>query len=32
VQKMLARALGVPKRDVTLVRGATTRQKVFRIG
>jgi uncharacterized protein YggU (UPF0235/DUF167 family) len=32
VQKMLARALGVPKRDVTLVWGATARQKVFRIG
>lgn len=32
VQKMLARAMGVPKSALELVRGATARQKVFRIG
>ncbi|SNS50019.1 DUF167 domain-containing protein [Tropicimonas sediminicola] len=30
VQKLLARALGVPKSSLTLVRGAKARDKVFR--
>lgn len=29
VTKLLAKALGVPARDLTLVSGATSRQKVF---
>ncbi|SFP81379.1 DUF167 domain-containing protein [Tranquillimonas alkanivorans] len=31
VQKLLARALGVPKSRLTLVRGAKARDKVFRV-
>lgn len=31
VQKLLARALGIAPTRLTLVRGATTRDKVFRI-
>lgn len=31
VAKLLARALGVPKSRLALVRGATSRDKVFRI-
>ncbi|WP_322864995.1 DUF167 domain-containing protein [Aquicoccus sp. G2-2] len=31
VQKMLAKALGVPKTQLELIRGATGRDKVFRI-
>lgn len=31
VQKLLARALGVPKSSLTLLRGQTARDKVFRI-
>ncbi|EIE52828.1 hypothetical protein AL036_15390 [Salipiger aestuarii] len=31
VHKLLARALGVPKSRLTLVRGATSRDKLFRI-
>ncbi|MCV6823735.1 MULTISPECIES: DUF167 domain-containing protein [Halocynthiibacter] len=31
VQKLLAKALGVPKSSLTLVRGATSRDKTFRI-
>ncbi|WP_296764916.1 DUF167 domain-containing protein [Sediminimonas sp.] len=30
-QKLLAKALGVPKTRLTLVRGASARDKVFRI-
>ena len=32
VAKLLAKALGVPKTRLTLLRGATSRDKVFRIG
>ncbi|WP_457647873.1 DUF167 domain-containing protein [Profundibacter sp.] len=32
VAKLLARALGVPKSRLTLIRGATSRDKVFRLG
>ncbi len=32
VVKLLARALGVAKSDLRLVRGATSRDKVFRLG
>ena len=32
VTKLLARALGVAKSELTLVRGATSRDKVFRVG
>ncbi len=31
VQKLLAKALGVPKSRLTLIRGETSRDKVFRI-
>lgn len=31
VQKLLAKALGVPKSRLTLIRGATARDKVFRL-
>ncbi len=31
VVKMLAKSLGVPKTRLTLVRGATSRDKVFRL-
>ena len=31
VQKLLSKALGVPKSRLTLLRGATSRDKVFRI-
>ncbi|SFB84043.1 DUF167 domain-containing protein [Tropicimonas isoalkanivorans] len=31
VQKLLAKALGVPKSTLALVRGATSRDKVFRV-
>ena len=31
VQKLLARALGVPKTRLRLIRGETSRDKVFRI-
>ncbi|RVV99163.1 DUF167 domain-containing protein [Mesobaculum littorinae] len=31
VQKLLAKALGVPKSRLTLLRGATSRDKVFRV-
>jgi len=31
VAKLLARALGVPKSRLTLIRGATSRDKIFRI-
>jgi len=31
VAKLLARALGVPKSRLALIRGATSRDKVFRI-
>ena len=31
VQKLLARALGVPKSRLTLLRGARSRDKVFRL-
>jgi len=31
VQKLLSRALGVPKTRLILIRGATARDKVFRI-
>jgi uncharacterized protein YggU (UPF0235/DUF167 family) len=31
VVKLLARAIGVPKSSLTLVRGATSRDKVFRL-
>lgn len=31
VQKLLAKALGVPKTQLELIRGATGRDKVFRI-
>lgn len=32
VVKLLAKALGVPKSRLELVRGATSRDKVFRLG
>lgn len=32
VQKLLAKALGVAKSRLVLVRGATARDKVFRVG
>ena len=32
VQKILAKALGIPKSRLTLIRGQTSRDKVFRIG
>lgn len=32
VQKLLAKALGVPKSRLTLIRGQTSRDKVFRLG
>ncbi|WP_121631174.1 DUF167 domain-containing protein [Tropicibacter alexandrii] len=32
VQKLLAKALGLPKSRLDLIRGATSRDKVFRIG
>ena len=32
VQKLLAKAIGVPKCRLTLLRGATSRDKVFRNG
>jgi len=32
VQKLLAKALGVPKSRLTLIRGQTSRDKVFRVG
>ena len=32
VVKLLAKALGVPKSRLELVRGATARDKVFRVG
>ncbi|WP_172296710.1 DUF167 domain-containing protein [Pseudoruegeria sp. HB172150] len=32
VQKLLAKALGVPKTGLTLIRGQTSRDKVFRVG
>ncbi|MWD26840.1 DUF167 domain-containing protein [Aquicoccus sp. SCR17] len=32
VQKLLAKALGLPKSRLVLVRGATARDKVFRVG
>ncbi len=32
VQKLLAKALGVPKSRLELVRGQTSRDKTFRIG
>jgi uncharacterized protein YggU (UPF0235/DUF167 family) len=32
VQTMLAKALGVPKSRLTLIRGQTSRDKVFRVG
>ena len=32
VAKLLAKALGVPKSRLELVRGATARDKVFRVG
>lgn len=32
VQKLLSKALGVPTSTLTLVRGQTARDKVFRIG
>ena len=32
VAKLLAYALGVPKSKLTLIRGATSRDKVFRLG
>jgi uncharacterized protein YggU (UPF0235/DUF167 family) len=31
VQKLLAKSLGVPKSRLTLVRGAASRDKVFRV-
>lgn len=31
VQKLLAKALGVPKSRLELIRGATSRDKVFRV-
>lgn len=31
VAKLLARALGIPPRDLVLVSGATARQKVFEV-
>lgn len=31
VRKLLAKALGVPKTRLTLLRGATSRDKVFRL-
>lgn len=31
VTKLLARALGVPPRDVVLLRGATSREKLFEV-
>ncbi len=31
VQKLMAKALGVPKSRLTLIRGETSRDKVFRI-
>lgn len=31
VRKILAKALGVPKTSLTLLRGATSRDKLFRI-
>jgi len=31
VQKLLSKALGVPKTRLTLIRGATARDKVFQI-
>ena len=31
VQKILAKALGIAKSDLTLIRGATSRDKVFKI-
>jgi uncharacterized protein len=31
VRKLLAKALGVPKTSLTLLRGVTSRDKVFRI-
>ena len=32
VQKLLAKALGIPKSRLTLIRGHTSRDKVFRVG
>lgn len=32
VQKLLAKALGVPKSRLELIRGQTARDKVFRVG
>ena len=32
VQKLLAKALGLPKSRLTLIRGQTARDKVFRVG
>ena len=32
VQKLLAKALGLPKTRLTLIRGQTSRDKVFRVG
>ena len=32
VQKLLAKALGIPKSRLTLIRGQTSRDKVFRVG
>ena len=32
VQKLLSKALGVPKSRLSLIRGQTSRDKVFRVG
>lgn len=32
IQKLLAKAIGVPKSRLTLLRGQTGRDKVFRVG
>ena len=32
VQKLLAKALGLPKSRLSLIRGQTSRDKVFRVG
>jgi uncharacterized protein len=32
VQRLLAKALGVPRTSLTLIRGEASRDKVFRIG
>lgn len=32
VQKLLAKALGIPKSRLTLIRGQTSRDKAFRVG